>query len=41
MHKFIAMAIVVILAFNVTASEGGINEETSVNGTDIESIDYH
>ena len=41
MHKFIAVTIVAILAFNVAASEGGVNEETSINGTDIESIDYY
>ena len=36
MHKLIAIAIVMILAFNVAASEqGGFNEETSVEGTDI------
>ena len=41
-HKLIAVAIVMILAFNVTASEqGGFNEETPVEGTDITSIDYH
>ncbi len=41
MHKLIAIAIVMILAFNVAASEqGGFNEETSVEGTDITSIDY-
>ena len=41
MHKLIAIAIVMILAFNVAASEqGGFNEETSVEGTDIISIDY-
>ena len=41
MHKFIAVTIVAILAFNVAASEGGVNEETPINGTDIESIDYY
>ena len=41
MHKFIAVTIVAILAFNVVASEGGVNEETPINGTDIESIDYY
>ena len=41
MHKFIAVTIVAILSFNVAASEGGVNEETPINGTDIESIDYY
>jgi len=41
MHKFIAVTIVAILAFNVVASEGGVNEETPINGTDIESIYYY
>jgi len=41
MHKFIAVTIIAILSFNVAASEGGINEETPINGTDIESIDYY
>ena len=35
-----ALAVVVILSSNVMASEGGINEETDLVNTDLESMQY-
>ena len=39
MHKLVAVAIVAILAFNVMASEGGLNEGTDLSETSILTID--
>lgn len=39
MHKLVAVAIVTILAFNVAASEGGLNEDTDLSETNILAID--
>ena len=41
MHKLLALVMVAILSSNVFASEGGINEETSLNETDFENIEYN
>jgi|TARA_B110000914_G_C15334396_1_gene386237 hypothetical protein len=38
MHKLIAVTIVVLLAFNVAASEGGVNEDTDLAETNISVI---
>ena len=40
MRKLVALAVVVILSSNVMASEGGINEETDLSNTDLESMQY-
>ena len=39
MYKLVAVAIVTILAFNVAASEGGLNEGTDLSETNILAID--
>ena len=39
MHKLVVVAIVTILAFNVAASEGGLNEGTDLSETNILAID--
>tara|TARA_B100000900_G_C20589030_1_gene720862 strand:+ start:722 stop:1273 length:552 start_codon:yes stop_codon:yes gene_type:complete len=40
MHKMLALAMLAILSSNVVASEGGINEETNLNGSNIQSMEY-
>ena len=41
MHKLLALVMVTILSSNVVASDGGINEETSLNETDFQSMEYN
>ena len=41
MHKLLALVMVAILSSNVIASDGGINEETSLNETDFQSMEYN
>ena len=40
MHKLLALVMVAILASSVIAADGGINEETNLNETDFESMEY-
>ena len=41
MHKLLALVLAALLASNVIASDGGINEEANLDGTDIESMEYN
>ena len=40
MHKLLALAMFSILASSVIAADGGINEDTNLNETDFESMEY-
>ena len=41
MRKLLALILAALLASNVIASDGGINEEANLDGTDIESMEYN